>query len=316
CCWQHLRPHHRLVPIAMASVAWQQPAHQRSFCSAPTAQASVIFDAGLPRFRLPLPGWNGVPCQFTLKPLTDTVGNLVACVRKEDRGLEMVAFYTKDGFRVASSDPIESLLRSDGFQVQLNEQRYQVAVPAALADSDQMQPQQLDDVRNSIAQLYTGLGVRDFQEAKGRQLSDRLAELRQQIQPLEEVRLQLANKASQQTRVLTWLGLSFMGLQFGFLARLTWWEYSWDIMEPVIYFVGYGTLMVAYAYYVITKQEYTFPQVWDREYLKKFYSDAEKQKFDVEQYNMLREQISQLETEARRLKDPLILSPTRQKSAC
>uniref|UniRef100_A0A1I8GDX2 MCU domain-containing protein n=3 Tax=Macrostomum lignano TaxID=282301 RepID=A0A1I8GDX2_9PLAT len=315
-CWQHLRPHHRLVPVAMASVAWQQPAHQRSFCSAPTAQASVIFDAGLPRFRLPLPGRNGVPCQFTLKPLTDTVGDLVACVRKEDRGLEMVAFYTKDGFRVASSDPIESLLRSDGFQVQLNEQRYQVAVPAALADSDQIQPQQLDDVRNSIAQLYTGLGVRDFQEAKERQLSDRLAELRQQIQPLEEVRLQLANKASQQTRVLTWLGLSFMGLQFGFLARLTWWEYSWDIMEPVIYFVGYGTLMVAYAYYVITKQEYTFPQVWDREYLKKFYSDAEKRKFDVEQYNMLREQISQLETEARRLKDPLILSPTRQKSAC
>ena len=45
-----------------------------------------------------------------------------------------------------------------------------------------------------------------------------------------------------------------MALQFGFLARLTWWEYSWDIMEPVTYFVTYGTAMGAYAYYVLTKQ--------------------------------------------------------------
>lgn len=34
-----------------------------------------------------------------------------------------------------------------------------------------------------------------------------------------------------------------MGLQFGFLARLTWWEYSWDLMEPVTYFIGaFGNL--------------------------------------------------------------------------
>lgn len=45
-----------------------------------------------------------------------------------------------------------------------------------------------------------------------------------------------------------------MSVQFGILARLTWWEYSWDIMEPVTYFVTYGTAMAAYAYFVLTKQ--------------------------------------------------------------
>ena len=40
----------------------------------------------------------------------------------------------------------------------------------------------------------------------------------------------------------------------GILARLTWWEYSWDIMEPVTYFVTYGTAMAAYGYFVVTKQ--------------------------------------------------------------
>lgn len=60
--------------------------------------------------------------------------------------------------------------------------------------------------------------------------------------------------AEKKTSYLTWIGLGLMSVQFGVLARLTWWEYSWDIMEPVTYFVTYGTAMAAYAYYCLTKQ--------------------------------------------------------------
>ncbi|VDP48902.1 unnamed protein product [Schistosoma mattheei] len=97
-----------------------------------------------------------------------------------------------------------------------------------------------------------------------------------------------------------------MGIQFGLLARLTWWEYSWDIMEPVTYFVGYGTSMAMYAYYVITRQDYTLPQVFDREYLKSFYKSADKSSFDVQRYNELRDELAHLKSELRRLKDPLL----------
>lgn len=45
-----------------------------------------------------------------------------------------------------------------------------------------------------------------------------------------------------------------MCLQFGILSRLTWCEYSWDIIEPVTYFIGYGTLMGMFAYYIVTRQ--------------------------------------------------------------
>ena len=60
--------------------------------------------------------------------------------------------------------------------------------------------------------------------------------------------------SERRTSIMTWVGLGLMGVQFGILARLTWWEYSWDIMEPVTYFVTYGTAMAAYAYYCLTKQ--------------------------------------------------------------
>jgi len=64
----------------------------------------------------------------------------------------------------------------------------------------------------------------------------------------------MEKKAENRTRYLSWIGLALMGTQFGFMARLTWWEYSWDVMEPVTYFVGYATAIAMFAYYIITRQ--------------------------------------------------------------
>lgn len=114
---------------------------------------------------------------------------------------------------------------------------------------------------------------------------------------------------------MTWIGLGLMGVQFGVLARLTWWEYSWDIMEPVTYFVTYGTAMAAYAYFVLTKQvililfvfffllvnlisiyyffqEYFLPEVKDRQHLLILHKQARKLGLDVEKYNSLKNQVS------------------------
>lgn len=60
--------------------------------------------------------------------------------------------------------------------------------------------------------------------------------------------------ADKRSNWLAWAGLGLMSVQFGILARLTWWEYSWDIMEPVTYFVTYGTVIATYAYFVVTKE--------------------------------------------------------------
>lgn len=51
-----------------------------------------------------------------------------------------------------------------------------------------------------------------------------------------------------------WALLAAMSMQAGFFARLTWWEYSWDIMEPVTYFATFATMIASLAYYIHTSQ--------------------------------------------------------------
>lgn len=55
-----------------------------------------------------------------------------------------------------------------------------------------------------------------------------------------------------------------MVIQFGILVWFIWWEYFWDIMELVIYFIIYGSVMVMYVYFVMICQEYVYLEVRDR----------------------------------------------------
>lgn len=78
--------------------------------------------------------------------------------------------------------------------------------------------------------------VEEFQAQQEQRLVRELESMRDEIAPLEDSRKILAEHAERKTNNLTWVGLGLMSVQFGILARLTWWEYSWDIMEPGNYF--------------------------------------------------------------------------------
>lgn len=93
-----------------------------------------------------------------------------------------------------------------------------------------------------------------LQLSKELELRGQLEQLKSELVPLEKQRLQLANRASKRTNLVVWGGMAYMSLQIGFFARLTWWEYSWDIMEPVTYFATYATSMAMFAYFILTRQ--------------------------------------------------------------
>ncbi|XP_063219888.1 calcium uniporter protein, mitochondrial isoform X1 [Bacillus rossius redtenbacheri] len=265
-------------------------------------QVTVEYFRGLPQVTVPLPS-RKERCKFTLRPISNTVGDFLNMLRLEDRGIDRVIINTPDGVRIASSNTIEALMEDD-FILVVNDNKYLVKAPEQERLSKK-ELERLSDVRNLVNQLYEALNVEEHQLKKERQLSKQLEGLKLELKPLEEKRNELDSMANRRTNMLTWLGLGLMSVQFGILARLTWWEYSWDIMEPITYFVTYGTAMAAYSYYVLTKQEYILPDVKDRQHLIIFHRRARKLGLDLQRYNDLKDNISKIEADLQRLRDPL-----------
>lgn len=79
---------------------------------------------------------------------------------------------------------------------------------------------------------FQALNVEEYQVQQEQKLVRELEAMKDELAPLEDCRKILAEQAERRANNLTWLGLGLMSVQFGILARLTWWEYSWDIMEP------------------------------------------------------------------------------------
>ncbi|KAK8771375.1 hypothetical protein V5799_025381 [Amblyomma americanum] len=223
-------------------------------------------------------------------------------VTLDARDLKSRTFFT-DGVRIASTSSIESLLR-ENFVLTLNNQVYLVE-PPSIERLTSEETQTLSDLKMLVARLYESLTVNEHQLEQERKLLDRLHRVKEQLGPLEQKKNELMTLSQRRTTLLSWLGLGLMGVQFGILARLTWWEYSWDIMEPVTYFITYGTTMAMYAYFVVTRQDYVLPEVRDRQFLISFYKFARRQGMDVSRYNDLRQELAEIEEELRRLRDPL-----------
>ncbi|XP_031458813.1 calcium uniporter protein, mitochondrial isoform X3 [Phasianus colchicus] len=292
---RHRTVHQRLSPWQSVRVV---------YCSTvvPSDEVTVVYQNGLPVISVNLPS-RRERCQFTLKPISDSVGVFLQQLQAEDRGIDRVAIYSADGTRVASSTGIDLLLLDD-FKLIINDITYHVRPPKRELLSHE-NATTLNDVKTLVQQLYTALCIEEHQLNKEKELIGRLEELKEQLAPLEKVRLELSRKAEKRTTLVLWGGLAYMATQFGILARLTWWEYSWDIMEPVTYFITYGSAMAMYAYFVMTRQEYVYPDARDRQYLLFFHKGAKKSRFDLEKYNQLKDAIAQAELDLKRLRDPL-----------
>jgi len=274
---------------------------------------SVETVQGLPHLTVPLPSRNE-PCIFVLKPVSHTIGDLVMMLKTEDHGIDRVVIRSTDGVRMASTTSIQTLMKSD-FDLVINDVAYHVQPPpfeqtvgvTTLSDEEL---QRMGDVRGLVGQLYEALNVEEYQVQQEQKLVRELEAMKDELAPLEDCRKILAEQAERRANNLTWLGLGLMSVQFGILARLTWWEYSWDIMEPVTYFVTYGTAISCYAYFVLTRQDYLLPDVRDRQYLLNFYRRARKQQWDVGKYNSLKDSIGKVELELDKLRDHTRIRPT------
>ncbi|KAJ0754247.1 putative calcium uniporter protein [Helianthus annuus] len=111
------------------------------------------------------------------------------------------------------------------------------------------------------------------------------------LKKLEEMELwksKIDDKARKIVRRELWGGLGYLVVQTAAFMRLTFWELSWDVMEPICFYVTSMYFMLGFAYFIRTSREPSFEAVFQSRFHAKQMKLMKKEGFDVEKYNELK----------------------------
>jgi hypothetical protein len=110
-------------------------------------------------------------------------------------------------------------------------------------------------------------------------------DLRQEeFKQLQEKKEEIDKLAHKQVRRVLWTGLGFFMTQVGLFFRLTFWEFSWDVMEPIAFFTTTAGLLVGYAYFLITSRDPTYQDFMERMFESRRKKLCAKHSFDMVKY--------------------------------
>ncbi|KAG6403169.1 hypothetical protein SASPL_135386 [Salvia splendens] len=110
---------------------------------------------------------------------------------------------------------------------------------------------------------------------------------RRELTKLEHQKAVIDEKARSLVRRELYCGLGFVALQTLGFMRLTFWELSWDVMEPICFFVTSLHFALAYAFFLRTSKEPSFEGYFHTRLRVKQDKLFNLHNFDVERYNKL-----------------------------
>lgn len=116
----------------------------------------------------------------------------------------------------------------------------------------------------------------------------KLMQVEAELKDLENVHSQLEQAAQRRTNFMLSLGLLVLVGQFVAFIYLTWWELSWDVMEPIGYIISLFYSICAYVYFLGTKGSQfdlgPFKEFWSQRILN---SRKAQLSFDQERWDFL-----------------------------
>ncbi|KAG4185725.1 hypothetical protein ERO13_A08G000040v2 [Gossypium hirsutum] len=111
--------------------------------------------------------------------------------------------------------------------------------------------------------------------------------IRDELKRLQEKKEEIDVLAHKQVRRILWSGLGLAMVQVGLFFRLTFWEFSWDVMEPIAFFTTATGIVMGYAYFLLTSRDPTYQDLMKRLFLSRQRKLFKKHKFDIDRLKEL-----------------------------
>lgn len=88
-------------------------------------------------------------------------------------------------------------------------------------------------------------------EDRTRFMRRRLAAVEEELARMEDLKKSCDAEAHRGARRMALGGFGILVVYWGGVARLTFWDYGWDVMEPITYLSGLSTVILGYMWYVL-----------------------------------------------------------------
>ncbi|KAK1651801.1 hypothetical protein QYE76_069606 [Lolium multiflorum] len=110
-----------------------------------------------------------------------------------------------------------------------------------------------------------------------------------ELRAMEEQKAAIDATAAAQVRRELWCGLGLLAAQTLGFMRLTFWELSWDVMEPICFYVTSIYFMSGYTFFMRTATEPSFEGFYRSRFASRQRRLMRDRRFNVARYNALKQ---------------------------
>ncbi|CAN6448016.1 unnamed protein product [Victoria cruziana] len=111
---------------------------------------------------------------------------------------------------------------------------------------------------------------------------------RSELEAMEREKGVIDAEAEKGVRRELWCGLAYLVVQTAAFMRLTFWELSWDVMEPICFYVTSAYFMAGYAFFLRTSRDPSFEGFFASRFEAKQQRLMRHRNFDLARFHQLR----------------------------
>ena len=132
---------------------------------------------------------------------------------------------------------------------------------------------------------------------------DQLQICQKRLEPMQVIKRNCDSQAERRSNRLLWTGLLGLVAQWSFLVRMTWWDSSWDEVEPFTFFITMGNSILAYSFFMIYRRNFSFETLSSITTSRQQLVLYERAGLDIQDYGHLMKRVQTLQDEIEEIQD-------------